>query len=268
MPDWGEFWPLMAVATGIPVVMMLLVWAAAWRLNNAGIVDIFWSYGFIPVVLACSVMGGGDLARNALLAFMVTVWSARLGTYLAIRVARHHPEEDGRYAVLRTQFPRHTWAMFLGFFQAQAVLIAMLSVPFVVVFINPDGGIGVFEIAGAALWLVAIAGEAAADAQLNRFRSDPANKGRTCREGLWRFSRHPNYFCEWLVWVSYFLFALGSPGGWISFYVPALMYLFLTRVTGIKATEEHALRSRGADYKRYQEETSAFFPWFPRRPLT
>lgn len=264
-PDWCEFWRLMAWAAAIPAAMMLLVWAAAWRLNNAGIVDIFWSYGFIPVVLVGATFGGGDPARSMLLAFMVSVWSARLGTYLLIRVARHHPEEDGRYAVLRAQFPRHTWWMFLGFFEAQAVLIALLSAPFVLVFINTSGGIGAFEAAGCAVWLAAIAGEAAADAQLNRFRSDPGNKGRTCREGLWRFSRHPNYFCEWLVWVSWFLFALGSPGGWMSFYVPALMYFFLTRVTGIKATEDHALRTRGDDYRRYQRETNAFFPWFPRR---
>ena len=265
MPDWGEFWPLMAVATGIPVVMMLLVWAAAWRLNNAGIVDIFWSYGFIPVVLACSVLAGGDLSRNVLLAFMVTVWSARLGTYLAIRVARHHPEEDGRYATLRTQFPRHTWAMFFGFFEAQGVLIALLSVPFVLVFINAAPGLGGWEYLGIALWLAGMLGESVADAQLNRFRANPGNKGKTCRVGLWNFSRHPNYFCEWLVWVGYFVYALGSPGGWMAVYAPALMYLFLTRVTGIKATEEHALRSRGEDYRQYQRTTNAFFPWFPRR---
>jgi steroid 5-alpha reductase family enzyme len=265
MPEAAEFWRLMAVATAIPVAMMFLVWAAAWRLNNAGIVDIFWSYGFIPVVLACSVLGGGDAVRNMLLAFMVSAWSARLGTYLLIRVASHHPVEDGRYAALRTQFPRHTWAMFLGFFQAQAVLIALLSVPFVLVCLNRSPGLGPFEIAGAVLWLLALAGESLADAQLSRFRADPANRGRTCRAGLWRFSRHPNYFCEWLVWVAYFVFALGSPGGWISFYVPALMYFFLTRVTGIKATEEHARRTRGEDYRRYQQETNAFFPWFPRR---
>jgi steroid 5-alpha reductase family enzyme len=108
-------------------------------------------------------------------------------------------------------------------------------------------------------------GESVADAQLNRFRANPANKGKTCRVGLWNFSRHPNYFCEWLVWVGYFVYALGSPGGWMAVYAPALMYLFLTRVTGIKATEEHALRSRGEDYRQYQRTTNAFFPWFPRR---
>jgi len=265
MPDGGGFGRLMVFAAAIPAVMMVLVWIAARVFNNAGIVDIFWSYGFIPVVAVCAVLGGGAPVRSFVLVVMVTIWSARLGTYLFIRVASHHPVEDGRYAVLRHQFPRYTWLMFLGFFEMQAVLIALLCVPFVLVFMNPSGGMGAFESVGLALWLVAIAGEAAADAQLNRFRRDPANKGRTCRLGLWRYSRHPNYFCEWLVWVAYFVFALGSPGGWIAFYAPLLMYLFLTRVTGIKATEQQALLSRGEDYRQYQRTTRAFFPWFPRR---
>jgi steroid 5-alpha reductase family enzyme len=227
-------------------------------------VDIFWSYGFIPVAVACAVLGGGDLTRSWLLVVMVTVWAARLGTYLLIRVAKHHPEEDGRYAALRTQFPKHTWAMFFGFFEAQAVLIALLSVPFVLVFINGEPGLGGFEYAGVLLWFVAMLGESVADGQLNRFRADPANQGKTCRVGLWRYSRHPNYFCEWSVWVAYFVYALGSPGGWMAVYAPALMYLFLTKVTGIKATEEHAVRSRGEDYREYQRTTNAFFPWRPR----
>ena len=265
MSEWTEFWRLMVFALAIPVVMMAGVWIMARVLNNAGIVDIFWSYGFIPVALAGAVLGGGDVTRSFVLVLMVTIWAARLGTYLLIRVAKHHPEEDGRYAALRTQFPGHTWAMFFGFFEAQGVLIALLSVPFVLVFINAAPGLGGWEYLGIALWLAGMLGESVADAQLNRFRANPGNKGKTCRVGLWNFSRHPNYFCEWLVWVGYFVYALGSPGGWMAVYAPALMYLFLTRVTGIKATEEHALRSRGEDYRQYQRTTNAFFPWFPRR---
>lgn len=264
MAEWAEFWGLMVFALAIPAVLMAGVWVFARVLNNAGIVDIFWSYGFIPVAWVCAWLGGGDAVRSFLLVLMVTIWSARLGTYLLIRVAKHHPEEDGRYAALRTQFPRNTWAMFFGFFEAQAVLIAVLSVPFVLVFVNTEAGLGIFEYAGAALWLTGMIGESVADWQLNRFRAEPDNKGKTCRVGLWNFSRHPNYFCEWLVWVAYFAYALGSPGGWMAVYAPALMYLFLTKVTGIKATEEHAVRSRGEDYRAYQRTTNAFFPWWPK----
>ncbi|MFM8886405.1 MAG: DUF1295 domain-containing protein, partial [Chthoniobacterales bacterium] len=227
--------------------------------------DIFWSYGFIPVAFVCAALGSRDSTRSLKHELIVTGWAARLGTYLLIRVAKHHPEEDGRYATLRKQFPNHTWAMFFGFFEAQGLLIALLSVPFVLVFINGAPGLGFFEYAGVSLWFAGIVGEAVADGQLNGFRKNPTNKGKTCRVGLWNFSRHPNYFCEWLIWLGYFVYALGSPGGWIAFYTPLLMYLFLTRITGIKATEEHALRSRGEDYRQYQKTTNAFFPWFPRR---
>lgn len=107
-------------------------------------------------------------------------------------------------------------------------------------------------------------GESVADRQLDRFRRDPANKGRVCRVGLWRVSRHPNYFFEWLLWVAYFTFALASPGGWLTAYCPALMLYFLFRVTGIPTTEAQALRSRGDDYRECQRTTSAFVPWFRR----
>jgi steroid 5-alpha reductase family enzyme len=264
MPEWTEFWRLMVSALVIPVVMMAGVWLLARVLNNAGIVDIFWSYGFIPVAAVCAAVAQGNVTRNFILVLMVTIWAARLGTYLLIRVAKHHPEEDGRYATLRQQFPNRTWLMFFGFFEAQGVLITLLSVPFVLVFINGAPGLGLFEYAGISLWLAGMLGESAADAQLDRFRKNPANKGKTCRVGLWNYSRHPNYFCEWLVWVGYFVYALGSPGGWMSVYAPALMFLFLTKVTGIKATEEHAVRSRGEDYRQYQRTTNAFFPWWPR----
>lgn len=264
MPEWAEFWRLMAFALVIPAVMMTGVWLLARALNNAGIVDVLWSYGFIPVAWVCAWVSVGDSWTSFLLVMMVSAWSGRLGTYLLIRVARHHPQEDGRYAALRAQFPRNTWLMFFGFFLAQGLLITLLSVPFVLVFADPSPGVGVFIFAGGLLWLTGMVGESVADAQLNRFRANPANKGRTCRAGLWNYSRHPNYFCEWLVWSGYFVFALGSPGGWMAVYAPVLMYLFLTKVTGIKATEEHALKTRGEDYRAYQRTTNAFFPWFPK----
>lgn len=112
--------------------------------------------------------------------------------------------------------------------------------------------------------MVALAGEALADRQLAAFKADPGSRGRACRAGLWRYSRHPNYFLEWLVWVAYAAFALTSPWGWTSAYAPLLMLFFLLRVTGIPMAEEQALRSRGADYREYQRTTSALFPWFPK----
>jgi steroid 5-alpha reductase family enzyme len=130
--------------------------------------------------------------------------------------------------------------------------------------LNPQPQLAVFEYAGTALWLVAWIGEFLADSQLQSFKSNPANRGTTCRVGLWRYSRHPNYFFEWLIWVAFAVFAMGSPFGYVAVFAPLLMLFFLFRVTGIPATEAQALRSKGDDYRRYQQTTSAFVPWFPR----
>jgi steroid 5-alpha reductase family enzyme len=256
-----NFWYLLTAAAAVAMALMVLVWLLAKRIDNAGVVDVAWSLGFTAIAVVYFLLGQGDPPRKLLICAMVAIWSLRLGGYLWMRVAKHHPEEDGRYAALREQYPKHTWLMFFGFFQLQAVLLVLLSVPFAMASANPASGLSTWEWTGAALWLVAMVGEALADFQLHRFRSQPANKGRTCQTGLWRLSRHPNYFFEWVVWVAYFVFALGTPDGWISIYCPALMLFFLFKVTGIPATEAQALKSRGDEYREYQRSTSAFVPW-------
>jgi len=259
-----SFWLLMAGGTLIPMLMMVVVWAFAKRMNNAGIVDIWWSFGFAPVAVYCAVFGAGDPVRKAVVAAMVCLWSLRLGSHLHRRVMSHHPAEDPRYAELRTQFPNRTWLMFFGFFQLQAVLIGLLSVPVALACSDLSGPPGVFEVAGFGLWLVAICGESIADRQLAAFRSRPENRGRVCDAGLWNYSRHPNYFFEWLIWVSFFVYALGSPWGWTGIVSPLLMLYFLTCMTGIPPSEAHSLKSRGDAYRAYQKRTSAFLPWFPK----
>lgn len=249
------------VAAGL---LMFGVWLLSMPLKNAGIVDVAWAYGFALLAGIYLLLTQQEGPRVWLIAGMSIVWSLRLGTYLAIRVGKHHPEEDGRYQTLREQFPKHTNWMFLGFFQAQALLLIFLSVPFAMAMSNPDPGIGFAEPAGFLIWLVGMLGEAVADAQLNAFRSEPGNKGKTCRKGLWRYSRHPNYFFQWLIWVGFWVYACGSPLGWITIYCPLLMLFFLLKVTGIPATEAHALRSRGEDYREYQRTTSVFIPWKPK----
>jgi steroid 5-alpha reductase family enzyme len=195
---------------------------------------------------------------------MVTLWSLRLAAHLYARISSLHPEEEGRYVQLRRQWAAHLHARFLSFFQLQGVLAALLSVPFLLACLDRRPVLSCFEIAAAALLVVALTGEAVADRQLAAFKADARSQGRTCRAGLWRYSRHPNYFFEWLVWVAYFAFAWPSPWGWATIYCPLLMLYFLFRVTGIPMTEEQALRSRGDDYREYQRTTSAFVPWSPK----
>ena len=242
-----------------------LVYVLARRLDNYGVVDIAWSYAFGAAALSYALLGPGWPVRRAVIGALATAWSLRLGTHLLVRVSRHHPDEDGRYRQLRRDWAAHFNARMAGFFQMQALSVVALSVPFLVACRNPDTGLHPLELAGTALWLIAITGESLADAQLATFKRDPANRGKVCAAGLWRVSRHPNYFCEWLIWVAYFVFACASPWGWVSIVSPACILWLLLGVTGIPMTEEQSLRSKGEAYRRYQMATSAFVPWFPRR---
>ncbi|HWA08146.1 MAG TPA: DUF1295 domain-containing protein [Opitutaceae bacterium] len=242
------------------------LYLVARRMDNYGIVDIAWSYAFGLLALCYALAAPGWAVRRALIATLALLWSLRLGTHLAVRVLRHHPVEDGRYRQLRQDWAADFSRRMFGFFQLQAVSVVLLGAAFLVSCLNPSPQLHPLELAGAALWLLAISGESLADAQLAAFRRRAARGGQVCDVGLWRYSRHPNYFFEWLIWVAYFVFALASPWGWTAIIGPAGILYLLLRVTGIPMTEEQSLRSRGDAYRRYQQTTSAFVPWFPRRP--
>ena len=262
---WPEFIRLWLLGLLFAVVMMAAIWGIALRIRNAGIVDIAWSAGFAPVAILYAVLSDGNTLRRTLIATMVSIWSLRLGGYLYVRVMSHHPTEDRRYAELRRSWGSHTNRNMFGFFEMQALLLAVLSVPALLICLNPQPQLAAVEWVGVALWIIALVGESTADRQLHRFRNDPGNRGAVCQVGLWRYSRHPNYFFEWTVWVAYFTFALASPFGWVSLYCPALMLYFLLRVTGIPMTERLSLQSKGAAFADYQRRTSVFVPWFPKR---
>lgn len=236
------------------------LWRAATRIRDASMVDAAWAAGLGALALGCAAFETGDPSRRLLVAAMGGAWSARLAAHLYFDRVRGKPE-DGRYAALRASWGAAADRNFFWFFQAQGALDAVLALPFAALCAKP-APLGAADAVGAAVWLAAVAGEWAADAQLARFRADPANKGRTCRAGLWRFSRHPNYFFEWTHWLAY---AAMAPSDWRVWTSPALMLFFLLRVTGIPATEAQALKTRGDDYRSYQKETSMFVPWFPRR---
>jgi len=252
----------MAGGWGLAAVLQLGLWILYRRIDNASVVDPGWSISFTFIAALFCGLGSAPPLRKAVLATMVAVWSLRLFWHLVVRIWGQ--PEEGRYQELRRSWQTSLPFKFFLFFQAQAALAAALSVAFVFPFLNESPQIGAIEWAGAALWLVAILGEAAADRQLDRFKANPANKGQVCRVGLWRYSRHPNYFFEWLVWCSFLLFSLGSDFGYLAAAGPALILATLWKVTGIPATEEQALRSRGDAYREYQRTTSAFVPWFPR----
>ena len=256
---------LLLTALAALCVAFALLYLVARRIDNYGIVDIAWSYAFAALATFYALAGPGWPLRRALIASLAVVWSLRLGTHLAIRVIGHHPTEDGRYIQLRKDWAGNFAPKMFGFFQLQAGTVVLLGAAFILAALNPTPALHPLEYVGAALWLLAISGEALADAQLAAFKKNPAHKGQVCAVGLWRYSRHPNYFFEWLIWVSFFIFSLASPYGWIAFIGPASILYLLLRVTGIPLTEEQSLRSRGAAYRRYQQTTSAFIPWFPKK---
>jgi len=241
------------------------VLAIARRLNNYGVVDIAWSYAFGLLALGYALTLDGWMIRRALLAAVVTIWSLRLGTHLLRRVASRHPREDERYGKLREEWAAHFTAKMAAFFQMQALSVVVLGIPFLVSAANPAPRLHPFEIAAVGVWLLAFLGEALADRQLAAFKRGQADSPRVCDVGLWRYSRHPNYFFEWMIWVAYALFALASPWGWLGLLSPACILWLLLRVTGIPMTEEQSIRSKGEAYRRYQQSTRAFLPWFPRR---
>lgn len=260
-----DFWFLTAVGTAVAAGLFTLTWLLSLKLDNFSFVDVTWSYALAVVApLYAWLAGGGWTQRKIIAVTMAVVWSVRLGTYLFFRVKRHHPHEDVRYAVLREKWRDALARNFFFFFQAQAVLIVLLAVPVQLACLNPASRLNAVEIVGALVWLTGICGEALSDAQMQRFKADPASKGKVCQVGLWRYSRHPNYFFESVVWWGFWLFACGSPWGWVTLYAPLLMLHFLLRVTGIPLTEECAVKNKGDAYREYQRTTSAFVPWPPK----
>jgi len=165
---------------------------------------------------------------------------------------------------MRAAMGRYAQPGFLAFFQLQAGFVLIFALPLYAAVANP-APFGWRDLLGLLIGLLAIAGEMLADAQLSRHRTDPAQRHRTCQTGLWRYSRHPNYFCEWLHWFAYALLATGGPHPWLGWSGPLIMLAFLWKITGIPYTEQQALSHR-PDYALYQQTTSAFLPWFPRQP--
>jgi steroid 5-alpha reductase family enzyme len=246
-------------------VVMVFVWLWAKAVRNAGVVDIFWAANFVVIAVLLFAFAPGLLVRRVLVCVMLLLAAGRLSLHLGIRVIGHLKEEEGRYKQLRQEWAPNADGKFFWFFQAQALSNILLSVPFFIITINPAEALGAWEYVGASLWVVGFLGEAVADAQLAAFKRDPANKGKVCAAGLWNYSRHPNYFFEWLLWMAYFVFALGSPYGWLAALSPTIILYLLLKVTGIPATEQQSLRSKGAAYENYQRQTSVFIPWFKNK---
>ncbi len=259
----NQFWLLFTAGLTAQIVIMAATWALGRAVKNFSVVDVVWSYSFVVHMLLFFWLGEGWLPRKVLLLAMVSVWGLRLAIYLTRRTYSHHPKEDPRYVELRAEYGAKVNLRFFLFFQVQAAIISIMTVPYVLAAINPAPQFSFAEYAGLLLWLLALVGETVADAQKARFRKNPANQGEICRQGLWRYSRHPNYFFESLIWWAFYIFALGS-GGWYALFSPLLILLLLTKVSGVPITERYELRRFGDKFLAYQNSTSAFVPWWPK----
>lgn len=245
------------------ILLMVALWVIYLFQHNAAIVDIGWGLCFLITAWAYFFLGDGNLLKRLIITAMATVWAGRLTTHLFLRYV---PEkEDHRYTRMRERWGGDSSGMlFLMLFIFQGVLVVVLSLPFFFVNWGSTSDWSRWEFIGIAVWVIGVLGEAAADAQLATFMKNPENKGKVCREGLWRFSRHPNYFFEWVVWIGFFFFALPSYGGEFAILSPIIILLLLIKVSGIPLAEEEALASKGEAYQDYQRTTSAFIPWFPK----
>lgn len=244
-----------------------LTLTAAWiiqlRTKNAGIVDGIWSYNFGLLAAIYFFTCEGFPDRKILLLLAACAWSLRLGSYLTIRNAGK--QEESRYAELRNKWGAHANTKMLAFFYLQGALNLILSTPFLMVMMNEQPQLHLMEWMGFAVVLIALSAEGVADAQLWAFKKREANKGKVCTARLWNYSRHPNYFFEWLVWIGFFLMAVASPFGIWSISSPLIILWTLLKATGIPITETLAVKTKGDAYREYQHTTSAFIPWLKKK---
>ena len=258
----GTVWGLLLVGLVLATSVMAVLWVVQVRIHDASHVDVAWAALIASAAVLYALLADGDVRHRLLAAALASIWGLRLAGFLYVSRIRGK-EEDGRYRSLRVNWGENANRNFLWFFQFQALFVVFFSLPFALVCLDTDSTISALAWVGVAVWAVGNAGTIVADRQLARWRANPANAGKTARRGLWSWSRHPNYFFEWVSWCGTALVATTAPDGWIAWIVPMGLLFLLFRVTGIPATERQALQSR-ADYAEYQRMTSVFVPLPPR----
>ena len=250
-------------------VIMGVGWWVQRAAQDGGWTDVFWTFGtgvtlagaaLIPLGAAPGVAWRRDMA-----AAMVGVWALRLGIYIARRVAKG--PEDARYAGFRRDWGSNFQTRMIGLMMAQAPAAALLSVSVILAARDPHPGFRVQDLLGLAVLAGSVIGEAVADAQMHRFRTNPAHKGKVCDTGLWAWSRHPNYFFEAAAWIAYPVIALSlaRPFTLLSLTAPIIMFLTVRFASGVPPLEEAMLKSRGDAYRAYQARVSAFIPRPPKK---
>lgn len=265
-----SLWLVLAHAAPVLAAYLALGWLLSVRLHDTSIVDVMWGPGFALVAAVGAWVGAGDPLRKLLVLVLVGLWGLRLALHIYLR--NRGKGEDYRYqAMRRNQGPRFVWLSAFTVFGLQGALLLFIAMPLAVATGQPSrvgagagsSGLGPFDYAGVALFALGFCFEAVGDAQLARFKADPANRGKVCDVGLWRYSRHPNYFGDATLWWGLYLIACAVPGGGWTIASPLVMTVLLLKVSGV-ALLERGLTSTKPGYAEYIARTSAFVPWFPR----
>jgi steroid 5-alpha reductase family enzyme len=253
--------PLLITFTLI-LALVFLLWLLSLALRDASIVDIFWGCGFVIIAWFCALTTDGAGPRRLLMTALVTIWGLRLAIYLFWRNAGKG--EDYRYQAMRKRIRSFPLVSLFLVFGIQGALIWIISLPVQAAVSSPwPEHLTALDLAGVALWATGLSFEALSDWQLARFKSDPANKGKVMERGLWRYTRHPNYFGDALLWWGLFLIALSTPNGWMTIISPVVMTVLLLKISGV-ALLERSLNRTKPEYAAYARRTNAFFPWFPK----
>lgn len=243
-------------------IYMSLIWIASVRLKNVSIVDIFWGLGFVVVNAYYFIQADGYQPRQIIITLLVTVWGLRLSLYILRR--NWGKGEDFRYQQFRANVGEsYWWRSYFTVFLLQGLLLWLISAPLLAANLSPQTELGVVTYLGIFVWGVGIFFEAVGDWQLARFKANPAHKGQVLDQGLWRYTRHPNYFGDALVWWGHFLVAAAG-GGFFTLFSPLIMTILLRRVSGVTLLERNLQESKPG-YRQYIARTNAFFPWFPKK---
>ena len=261
--DGSSFLAALPVTVGAVVVLMALTFAVALRAGKHAVIDVTWGLGFVVVTLTAYLLHTGDDTRAAVMLGIVALWGLRLAIHIGNRSRGHG--EDPRYEALMKRAPGnpHLYAV-QRVYLPQAVIMWFVSLPAQVAMFS-DEGPGPLLWIGVVVWAVGLTFETVGDWQLHRFRGDPDNKGQVLDTGLWRYTRHPNYFGDATAWWGIFLVAAdaGLPG-WLTLLSPLLMTWFLAKGTG-KPLLEKDMAERRPGYVDYVERTSGFVPLPPKK---
>jgi steroid 5-alpha reductase family enzyme len=255
---------VMLASAAATLGLFTAVWVMSVLVHDASIVDIFWGLGFVVIAWLCVAVGHGDQDRRVLLAILVTVWGVRLASHIGRRNLGNG--EDPRYVTMRKRDGDRFWlTSYYRVFLIQATALWLISLPLQAAgSLGRSHKLGVLDSVGVAVWLIGFIFESLGDYQLDRFRADPANKGEVMDKGLWRYTRHPNYFGDATVWWGLAIVSLGAGLGAGWGIAGAVVDTFvLTRVSG-KPILEKDIEERRPGYRAYVEQTSGFFP-LPRR---